>query len=245
PKGSYRNGRGAQRGSVMDMPRYPGDPLTPGVGAVADATRMPIEACKTLTKIPVLPISYDDALPLLRAMEGPVAPEAWRGSLPITYHLGPGPAKVRLKLEFNWNLVPLYNVIARMAGSERPDQWVIRGNHHDAWVNGAEDPVSGLVAMMEEARAFGELRKTGWKPRRTIVFCAWDGEEEGLIGSTEWAELHADELKRHAVAYVNSDTNGRGYFHASGSHSLEKLVNQAAREVVDPQKKISVAERLR
>jgi N-acetylated-alpha-linked acidic dipeptidase len=245
PKGPYRNGRGAQRGSVMDMPLYPGDPLTPGVGATAEATRMAIKDAYTVTKIPVLPISYDDALPLLQAIGGPVAPEAWRGSLPITYHLGPGPAKVHLKLEFNWNMVPLYNIIARMAGSERPDQWVIRGNHHDAWVNGAEDPVSGLVALMEEARALGELAKGGWKPRRTILFCAWDGEEEGLIGSTEWAELHADELKQHAVAYINSDTNGRGFFHASGSHSLERLVNQAARDVVDPQKKISVAERLR
>ncbi len=245
PKGPYRSGRGAQRGSVMDMPLYPGDPLTPGVGATADAKRLPIKDAPTVTRIPVLPISHDDALPLLQALGGPVVPEPWRGSLPIPYHFGPGPTRVRLKLEFDWKMVPLYNIIARMAGSERPDQWVLRGNHHDAWVNGAADPVSGMVAVMEEARALGELAKAGWRPRRTIVYCAWDGEEEGLIGSTEWAELHADELKRHAVAYINSDTNGRGFLHASGSHSLERLVNQAARDVTDPQKKISVAERLR
>ncbi len=245
PKGSWRNARGAQRGSVADMPLYPGDPLTPGVGATEDAKRLPIPEAPTLTKIPVLPISYEDALPLLQAIGGPVAPESWRGALPMTYHLGPGPAKVRLKLEFDWKLVPCFNVIARMAGSERPNQWVLRGNHHDAWVNGADDPISGMVAVMEEARAFSELAKTGWKPRRSIVFCAWDGEEPGLLGSTEWVEAHAAELKEHAVAYINSDNNGRGFLRAQGSHSLERLVNQAARDVIDPQKKISVAERLR
>jgi N-acetylated-alpha-linked acidic dipeptidase len=245
PKGAFRNSCGAQRGSVADMPLYPGDPLTPGVGATEDAKRLPIAEAPTLTKIPVLPISYEDALPLLRAIEGPVAPESWRGSLPITYHLGPGPAKVRLKMESDWKLVPCYNVVARMAGAERPNQWVLRGNHHDAWVNGAEDPVSGMVSVMEEARAIAELVKTGWRPRRTLVFLAWDGEEPGLLGSTEWAEAHAAELKQHAVAYVNSDNNSRGFLRVQGSHSLERLVNQAARDVLDPQKKISVAERLR
>jgi N-acetylated-alpha-linked acidic dipeptidase len=178
-------------------------------------------------------------------MEGPVAPESWRGALPITYHLGPGSSTVRLKLEFDWKIVPTYNVIARMPGGERPDQWVLRGNHHDAWVNGADDPVAGMIAVLEEARAIGELAKTGWRPRRTLVYCAWDGEEEGLLGSTEWCETHAAELREHAVAYVNSDTNGRGFLRASGSHSLERVVNQAAREVIDPQKKIPVTERLR
>ncbi len=245
PKGAYRNGRGAQRGSVMDMPLYPGDPLTPGVGATPDAKRLPLKDAPTLTRIPVLPISYDDALPLLQKLEGPVVPEAWRGSLPVTYHFGPGPAKVHLQLEFNWKQVPTYNVIARMPGAERPEQWVIRGNHHDAWVNGASDPVSGMIALMEEARAVGELAKAGWRPKRTIVYCAWDGEEEGLLGSTEWGEAHEAELKEHAVAYVNSDGNGRGFLHVSGSHPLEKLVNQAARDVLDPQKKVSVAERAR
>lgn len=246
PKGAWRNARGAQRGSVMDMPLHPGDPLTPGVGATADAKRLELKDAATLTKIPVLPISYDDALPLLKAIEGPVAPEAWRGSLPMTYHLGPGPAKVRLKLEFDWKIVPAYDVIARMAGSELPDQWILRGNHHDAWVNGAEDPVSGMVAVMEEARALGELARGGWRPRRTIVYCAWDGEEEGLLGSTEWGEAHAAELKEHAAVYVNSDSNGRGFWFAGGSHALERLAHQASRDVVDPQKKpLSVAERLR
>ncbi len=229
----------------MDMPLHPGDPLTPGVGATADAKRLPIQEAATLTKIPVLPISYEDALPLLRAIGGPVAPEAWRGALPLTYHLGAGPAKARLKLEFDWKLVPTYNVIARMPGSERPQQWIVRGNHHDAWVNGADDPVSGMVAVMEEARVLSELAKSGWRPRRTILYCAWDGEEQGLLGSTEWAETHAAELKEHVAVYINSDSNGRGFLHAGGSHPLEKLVHQAARDVVDPQKKISVAERLR
>jgi len=245
PKGAWRSARGAQRGSVMDMPLHPGDPLTPGIGATADAKRLPISEAATLTKIPVLPISYEDAQPLLRAIGGPVAPEAWRGALPLTYHLGPGPAKVRLKLEFDWKLVPTYNVIARMPGSERPDQWILRGNHHDAWVNGADDPVSGMAAVMEEARVLSELAKTGWRPRRTILYCAWDGEEQGLLGSTEWAETHAAELKEHVAVYINSDSNGRGFLHAGGSHPLEKLVHQAARDVLDPQKKISVAERLR
>ncbi len=245
PKGAWKNARGAQRGSVMDMPLYPGDPLTPGVGATDDAPRLPIKDAPTLTKIPVLPISHEDALPLLREMGGPVAPEAWRGALPVPYHLGPGPAKVRLKVEFDWKRVPARNVIARMAGSERPDQWILRGNHHDAWVNGAEDPISGMVALMEEARALGELAKAGWKPRRTIVYCAWGGEEQGLLGSTEWCETHAAELREKAVAYVNSDSNSRGFLRANGSHSLERLVNQVARDVPDPQRKISVAERLR
>ncbi|HEY6189536.1 MAG TPA: M28 family metallopeptidase [Pyrinomonadaceae bacterium] len=245
PRGAWRNELGAQRGSVMDMPLYPGDPLTPNVGATKDAPRLDIKSAATLTKIPVLPISYADALPLLRAMTGPVAPEDWRGALPITYHLGPGAATVHLKLEFDWKLTPIYDVIARLPGGERPDEWVIRGNHHDAWVNGANDPISGLVALMEEARAIGELAKTGWKPKRTIVYAAWDGEEPGLLGSTEWVETHMEELRRHAVLYVNSDTNGRGFLNVGGSHTLEKFINEVARDVSDPQKKISVGERER
>ncbi len=169
PEGPYRMDQGAQRGSVQDMPTYPGDPLTPGRGAVADAERLDVQSAPTLTRIPVLPISYADALPLLRAMDGPVAPAAWRGALPLTYHLGPGPARVHLKLEFNWDLKTAYDVIAVLRGSESPDQWIMRGNHHDAWVNGASDPISWMAATMEEARAIGELVKTGWRPRRTIV----------------------------------------------------------------------------
>jgi N-acetylated-alpha-linked acidic dipeptidase len=245
PKGAWRNEWGAQRGSVADMPLFPGDPLTPGVGAVKGAKRLDIKGAPTLTKIPVLPISYGDALPLLRHLGGPVAPAEWRGALPVTYHLGPGPAAVRLKLEFDWDIRPIHNVVARLKGTERPDEWVVRGNHHDAWVNGADDPVSGMVALMEEARAVGELTKTGWRPKRTIVYCAWDGEEPGLLGSTEWAEAHAGELRRKAAVYVNSDSNGRGFLYAGGSHTLEKFVNEVARDVTDPQKKITVWERLR
>ncbi|HKS22028.1 MAG TPA: transferrin receptor-like dimerization domain-containing protein [Thermoanaerobaculia bacterium] len=245
PKGAYRNDAGAQRGSVMDMPVHPGDPLTPGVGATKSAKRLDIKDVDVLTKIPVLPISYSDALPLLRALEGPVAPPDWRGALPITYHLGAGPARVHLKLAFDWKTVPAYDVVARLEGSERGEQWVMHGNHSDAWVNGASDPISGLVAELEEARAIGELAKTGWKPKRTIIYFAWDGEEEGLLGSTEWAEEHAEELRQHGVVYLNTDSNSRGFFDAGGSHTLERLVTQAARDVVDPERNVSVLERMR
>jgi len=245
PGGAWRNQDGAQRGSVVDMPLFPGDPLTPGVGATANAKRLEIKDAPTLTKIPVLPISYGDALPLLKAMEGPVAPENWRGALPITYHLGPGKATVHLKLEFNFNMVPAFDVIARLAGSERPNEWVIRGNHSDAWVNGAGDPISGLVPLLEEARSISQLAKTGWRPVRTIIYTVWDGEEPGLIGSTEWAETHAQELQSKAVLYFNSDGNERGFLSAGGSHTLEKFVSEVARDVVDPEKEVSVFERLR
>ena len=244
PEGAWRPREGVQRGSVMDMVIYPGDPLTPGVGATARARRLDLQDVKTFTKIPVLPISYGDAQPLLAALGGPVAPESWRGALPITYHLGPGPARVHLKVKSNWDIKRIYDVIAKIPGTVYPDEWIVRGNHHDAWVNGAEDPVSGLVAELEEARAFGELLKSGWKPKRTIIYCAWDGEEPGLLGSTEWAEEHADELRRHAVVYINSDTNSRGYLGASGSHTMEKLLNDVARDVQDPEKQISVWKRV-
>ena len=245
PKGASRSDVGAQRGSVMDMPVHPGDPLTPGVGATKSAKRLDIKDVDVLTKIPVLPISYSDALPLLRALEGPVAPPDWRGALPIPYHLGAGPARVHLKLAFDWKIVPAYDVVARLEGSERGEQWVMHGNHHDAWVNGASDPISGLVAELVEARAIGELAKTGWKPKRTIIYFAWDGEEEGLLGSTEWAEEHADELRQHGVVYLNTDSTSRGFFDAGGSHTLERLVTQAARDVVDPERNVSVLERMR
>ena len=243
PAGAFRPREGVQRGSVMDDTLYPGDPLTPGVGATKAAKRLPLEDVQTITKIPVLPISYGDAQPLLAALKGPMAPEQWRGALPFPYHLGPGPAKVHLKVKSNWDIKTLYDVIARVGGSEYPDEWVVRGNHHDAWVNGAEDPISGLVAELEEARAFGELLNQGWKPTRTLIYCAWDGEEPALLGSTEWAEEHADELSRHAVAYLNSDSNGRGYLYVGGSHSLEKFINGVARDIEDPEKKISVWKR--
>jgi N-acetylated-alpha-linked acidic dipeptidase len=244
PEGGLRNKNGVQRGSVMDMPTYPGDPLTPGVGAVPGAKRLDLKDAKTLTKIPVLPISYGDAQPLLAALKGPLAPEEWRGALPITYHIGPGPAKVHLKVKANWDIKHLYDVIVKIPGSTYPDEWIVRGNHHDAWVNGAEDPISAAVALLEEARALGELQKQGWKPKRTIIYCLWDGEEPGLLGSTEWAETHADELRRHGAVYINTDANGRGYLFVSGSHTLEKFLNGIARDIEDPEKKISVWKRL-
>lgn len=243
PKGPYRPSDGAQRGSVMDMPVYPGDPLTPNMGSVPGVKRLDRSEVTNLIKIPVIPISYGDAQPLLAALGGPVSPDSWHGSLPITYHIGPGPAKVRLKLTFDWKTVDCLNVIARMPGSERPDEWVIRGNHHDAWVNGAGDPTSGLVAEMEEARAIGELVKAGWKPKRTIVYCAWDGEEPGLMGSTEWAEHHAVELQQKTVAYINSDGNGRGFLFVQGSHTFESLITDVAKDVIDPETGATALER--
>jgi N-acetylated-alpha-linked acidic dipeptidase len=243
PDGPFRPSDGVQRGSVMDT-YYPGDPLTPGVGATKDAVRLPLKDVQVLTKIPVLPVSYGDAAPLLKALTGPMAPPEWRGALPFPYHVGPGAAKVHLVVKSNWDIKPLYDVIATIPGSTYPDEWVIRGNHHDAWVNGAEDPISGLVALLEEARAYSELTKQGWRPKRTIIYCAWDGEEPGLLGSTEWAEAHAAELARHAVAYLNSDSNSRGYLDLSGSHSLEAFYNDVARDITDPESGVSVWKRL-
>jgi N-acetylated-alpha-linked acidic dipeptidase len=241
PAGGWRPRDGVQRGSVMDTD-YPGDPLTPGVGAVPGAKRLDIKDSKTITKIPVLPISYSDAQPLLAALQGPVAPEAWRGGLPITYHVGPGSARVHLKVSSNWDIKPLYDVIATLKGSD-PDQWIIRGNHHDAWVNGADDPISGQAPMLEEARVLGELHKQGWTPKRTIVYCAWDGEEPGLLGSVEWVETHVDELRKHAVTYVNSDSSSRGYLYAGGTQDLQAIVSAVAHDINDPEKNISVFER--
>ncbi len=245
PIGAWKNEHGVQRGSVMDMPLHPGDPLTKGIGATKNAKRIDVKDAQVLTKIPVLPISYSDALPLLKNLDGAVVPETWRGALPVTYHFGGTTPTVRMKLEFNWDIKPIYNVIARMPGSQLPDQWIIRGNHRDAWVNGADDPISGLVAMMEEARSISELVKNGWKPKRTIMYAAWDAEEQGLIGSTEWAEEHADELRQKAAVYINTDSNGRGFLGMGGSHTLEKFINEVARSVPDPQTKLTVWERTR
>ncbi len=245
PAGGWRPADGVQRGSVADMPIYSGDPLTPNVGATRDAKRLPLAEAKTLLKIPVMPISYADAKPLLAALGGPVAPENWRGALPITYRTGPGPARVRLMIESDWGLKTLYNVIAKIPGAESPDEWIVRGNHRDGWTFGAWDPLSGHVAEMAEAKAIGALLKTGWKPRRTIVYASWDGEEPGLLGSTEWAEAHADELRQKAVLYLNSDTNTRGFFEGGGSHSLQRFVNEVIADVPDPETKVSVRERSR
>ena len=243
PQGPWRPLEGAQRGSVMDMTLYSGDPLTPGVGATEEAKRLPVGEAPTITKVPVMPLSYGDAQPLLAALQGPVAPDGWRGALPLPYHIGPGPAKVHLRVSFNWDIKPIYDVIARVTGSQYPAEWIIRGNHHDAWVNGAQDPISGQMALLEEARGFADLLKEGWKPRRTIIYCAWDGEEEGLLGSTEWAEQHADELQANAAVYINTDSNGRGYLNAGGSHTLEQFINGVERDIEDPETRLSVWKR--
>ncbi len=244
PSGGWRPQYGVQRGSVMDTD-YPGDPLTPGVAATADAKRLSIQEAKTITKIPVLPISYGDALPLLSALHGPVAPESWRGALAITYHVGPGPALVHLKVASNWDIKPLYDVIATLHGSDGGQQWVLRGNHHDAWVNGADDPISGQAAMLEEARMLGELHRQGWTPKRSIIYCAWDGEEPGLLGSVEWVEAHVDELRKHAVSYINSDSNGRGFLFPGGTQDLQSFISGVARDIPDPETHMSVFQRSR
>jgi len=245
PQGGWRPAQGVQRGSVADMQLYPGDPLTPGIGSTPDAKRLAIKDAKTILKIPVLPISYADAAPLLQSLAGPVAPSGWRGALPLTYHVGPGAAKAHLTVLSDWSQKSIYDVIATLKGSTAPDQWIVRGNHHDGWVFGAWDPLAGNVALMAEAKAIGELVKQGWRPQRTLVYASWDGEEPGLLGSTEWAETHAAELQKKAVLYLNSDTNGRGFLDAGGSHSLQHLVNQVAEGVTDPETHVSVRERMR
>ena len=245
PDGPYRMEHGLQRGSVLDMPLYPGDPLTPGYGAKPDVERLAIEDAPTIMKIPVMPISYADALPLLKALEGPVAPSSWRGALPVTYHIGPGPIKVHLQLKFDWGLRRAYNPVAKLKGSVYPDEWIMRGNHHDGWAQGAADPISGMVSLMEEARAIGELLKTGWRPKRTLVYAGWDAEEPGLLGSTEWVEYHLDEIQEKMVVYINTDGTGVGFMGVSGSHSLEKFVNEVASEVKDPVQDVTLKKRIR
>ncbi len=246
PKGAARPANGVQRGSVADMTLFPGDPTTPGYGSTKDAKRVPREQAETILKIPTLPLSYGDAQVLLKALDGPVAQPSFRGGLPLTYHVGGGEtAKVRLKVASDWSLKPAYNVIATLKGRQRPDEWIVRGNHRDGWVFGATDPLSGHVAMMGEAKALGALAKAGWKPKRTIVYASWDAEEPMLLGSTEWAETHAAELKRKALVYINSDSNSRGFLDVGGSHSLQHFVNQVAADVKDPQTGVSVGERAR
>ena len=245
PDGPYRMEHGLQRGSVLDMPLYPGDPLTPGYGAKPDVERLAIEDAPTIMKIPVMPISYADALPLLKALEGPVAPASWRGALSATYHIGPGPIKVHLQLKFDWGLRRAYNPVAKLKGSVYPDEWIMRGNHHDGWAQGAADPISGMVSLMEEARAIGELVKTGWRPKRTLVYAGWDAEEPGLLGSTEWVEYHLDEIQEKMVVYINTDGTGVGFMGVSGSHSLEKFVNEVASELKDPVQDVTLKKRIR
>jgi len=234
PGGPYRPEFGAQRGSVMDMPIHAGDPLTPGWGSEPGGKKNRIEDSLTILKIPVLPISYGDATPILRQLKGKVVPNEWKGALPFTYHVGPGPAQVHMNLRFEWKNRPLYNVVARIPGTTRPDEWIIFGNHHDAWVSGADDPISGASSLMETARGLGELLKTGWRPSRTIVLALWDGEEWGLLGSTEWAEKHDAELKQKAAVYINTDGTGKGWLNAGGSHGLQQFMGEAAKDVMDP-----------
>jgi len=245
PKGPMRPPQGIQRGSAMDMMLYPGDPLTPGIPATANAKRLTRETAGSVLKIPALPISYADAHVLLSAMEGPLAPKGWRGALPITYRIGPGTRVVHLAVKSNWDLKPIYNVIATLKGSQYPDQWVVRGNHHDGWVAGASDPESGQVALLDEARALGGLVKSGWRPKRTIVYTSWDGEEPMLLGSTEWVEQHMDDLRQKAVIYINTDGNSRGFMRASGSQDLAGFVTDVARGITDPTAHVSLAERAR
>lgn len=234
PKGPMRPYEGVQRGSVLDMPLYPGDPLSPGWASEKGSKRLSMSEAKTLMKIPVLPLSYADAQPILEQLTGPVVPREWRGSLPLTYHAGPGGARVHIKTDYDWTTKPLFDVIATIPGSDAGDEWVISGNHHDAWVNGADDPVSGTADLLETARTLAALSKGGWRPKRTIKLAFWDGEEFGLIGSTEWAEKHQDELKQKAVAYLNSDSNAKGWIHVSGSHTLEEFVTELAGTVPQP-----------
>jgi N-acetylated-alpha-linked acidic dipeptidase len=234
PTGPYRPEFGAQRGSVMDMPISSGDPLTPGWGSEPGGKKLRIEDATTILKIPVLPISYGDATPILKQLKGKVVPNEWKGALPFTYHVGPGPAQVHMNLRFDWKNRPLYNVVARIPGTTRPDEWIIFGNHHDAWVSGADDPISGAVALMETARGLGEMLKSGWRPSRTIVLALWDGEEWGLLGSTEWAEKHDAELKQKAAVYINSDGTGKGWFNSGGSHGLQQFMGEVAKDINDP-----------
>ncbi|KAI9297642.1 Zn-dependent exopeptidase [Neoconidiobolus thromboides FSU 785] len=239
PKGPFRPSSGVQRGSVSYLSLLAGDPLTPGVPATKDAVRIPIEEAKVLPKIPSLPISYGDALPLFRALAGEgkrakkLGPD-WEGGLEISYWTGPSEAKVNLVNIVNGGIHTIYNVIATIPGEEEPEKQIIFGNHRDAWVYGATDPGSGSAAMLEVARTFGYLLKRGWKPRRTIKLCSWDGEEYGLIGSTEWSEDFAKELTKEAVAYINVDGFEGTQFSAAGTPTLLKLIENVTAQVNDP-----------
>lgn len=236
PKGPWRPDSSAQRGSVQYLFEYPGDPLTPGEPSIAGVKRIPVDQATNLTRIPVQPISYGDAKKLIEPLTGPLRPKGFQGALPFPYHVGGNDdARVHLKTEMDYQTRPIWNVIARIDGNEERDRWVVLGNHRDAWTFGAVDPNSGSAAMLEVARGFGELLKQGWKPRRTIVLGSWDGEEYGLIGSTEWAEENAAELKQKAVAYLNMDAAVSGpNFGASSVPSLWKLIKAATRDVRDP-----------
>jgi len=246
PEGGARPAQSVQRGSVVDMSLYPGDPLTPGIGATDNAVRLKREDAASILKIPAVAISYGDAHIFLASLKGGVVPAGWRGGLPITYHVGGTEASTaRLVVKSDWSMKTIHNVVATMKGSEHPDQWVLRGNHRDAWVYGAADPLAGHVALLAEAQAIGRLAAQGYRPKRTLVYLSWDAEEAGIIGSTEWVEAHASELKAKAVAYVNTDNLERGLLRVEGSHSYERLVNQVANDVTDPDTGVSLAARWR
>jgi N-acetylated-alpha-linked acidic dipeptidase len=237
PKGPWRPDTGVQRGSIQYMFQYPGDPTTPGFASLPslpDSKRVPPEQATDMPKIPTTPISYADASPILANLGGPESPREWQGALPFTYHVGPGPVKLKLHLKQDYRYWPIWNVIGTIRGSKYPDQWVVLGNHRDAWVYGAVDPNSGTAAMLEAVRGLGELLKQGWKPERTIVFGSWDAEEEGLIGSTEWGEEHERDLS-NAVAYFNLDVAVTGpNFNASAVPSLKGFIRDATRQVPSP-----------
>ena len=237
PKGPWRPVASGQRGSVQYLFDYPGDPLTPGRPAIPGETRLKPEEATNLTRIPVQPIAYDVAKTIFSQLKGPVRPtRGFQGGLPLAYHLGgTNDVKLRLKTDMDYKLRKIWDVVARIDGNEEKDRWVVLGNHRDAWVFGAVDPNSGTTAMLEVGRGFGELLKQGWKPRRTIILCSWDAEEYGLIGSTEWAEEFANDLKEKAVAYLNLDAAVSGAnFGASSVPSLWKLLWAVMREVKDP-----------
>ncbi|MEX1139845.1 MAG: M20/M25/M40 family metallo-hydrolase [Bacteroidota bacterium] len=241
PKGPMRPWDGVQRGSIRFSEQYPGDPLTPNIPATKDAKRIKIGEDPDMPTIPCTPISYGAAQHILRTLEGKTVPREWQGGLPFTYHIGPGPTKVRVQLEMEFKVRPIWNNIAIIKGTEEPDQWIILGGHRDGWVFGAQDPNGGTAVLLEAARAIGQQIKAGWKPRRTLVFAQWDAEEYGLIGSTEWGEEFRDELKKKAVVYMNFDATISGSnFGASGTPSLDLFLRNLAGDVTDPLRNVPV-----
>jgi N-acetylated-alpha-linked acidic dipeptidase len=236
PRGPWRPEEAVQRGSIYYMFEYPGDPLTPGYPALKDAKRIPPESAKSLPKIPTMPVSYKIARKILENLSGLNVPEGWQGGLPFAYHIGPGPAKVKMKIKSDWKVRRIKNVIAELKGFVEPEKKIILGNHHDAWVYGAVDPNSGTSVMLETARALSELVKSGWKPKRSILFCAWDAEEYGLIGSTEWVEENLKDLSENAIVYINIDAAVSGKnFGASSVPSLDNFIQEVIKNVNDPE----------
>jgi N-acetylated-alpha-linked acidic dipeptidase len=237
PLGPWRPESAVQRGSVGFMFFYPGDPTTPGIAStpsLPESQRVPPAKAEQLPTIPVTPLSYKDARPILEALKGTAAPQEWQGAGPFTYHFGPGPVRVKIHLKQDYQYRTIWDVIGRVKGSESPEDWVVGGSHRDAWVYGAVDPISGTTALLETVHGLGALLKSGWRPKRSLVLGSWDAEEEGLIGSTEWGEQHAAELER-AVAYLNMDAAVSGpEFTASSVPSLKEFIRQVTRDVPSP-----------